>query len=223
MISGPPAPEVSAGFSSPKKGILLLLKRAPDRSVAELAEALGVSRAAAWKHLAKLEGSGWVERRERSGRTGRPAALFRLTPASQRLFPEAYTRTALAALGFIERRMGREAVLRMLEERAAEIRGRHAPRLAGRALGARVGELARIRDEEGYMADATRSGPQRFALVEHNCPILAIAERYGEACDVERRLFRDLLRADVEVRHRVVAGDAVCRFLVRPNGATSGP
>ena len=71
------------------------------------------------------------------------------------------------------------------------------------------------------MASVTQNGKTTYALVENNCPILAVAQKYGEACEVERRLFRDLLRADVGVSHRVVAGDPVCRFLIkRPSSAT---
>ena len=64
---------------------------------------------------------------------------------------------------------------------------------------------------------AEHAGRQRgtIAMVEHNCPILAIAERFPEACESERRMFESLLRARIEVSHRVVAGDPVCRFLVR--------
>jgi len=52
-------------------------------------------------------------------------------------------------------------------------------------------------------------------MFEHNCPIMAVAETYPEACRVEREMFQNLLGADVETSHRVVAGDPVCRFLVR--------
>jgi len=52
-------------------------------------------------------------------------------------------------------------------------------------------------------------------MLEHNCPIMAVAETYPEACRVEREMFQKLLGADVETSHRVVAGDPVCRFLIR--------
>lgn len=195
--------------------VLELLKRAPNATLREVAQSLGVSRAAAWQHLDRLESEGLVERECRRGRRGRPFARFRLAPSARRLFPEAYAQMSVSALAFIERGMGRPAVVEMLEERASELRARHAPRLANRDLGGRVGELARIRDEEGYVATHRPLGPAGFELLEHNCPILAIAERYGEACEVERRLFQGLLDADIRVSHRAVAGDPVCRFLVR--------
>lgn len=216
----PPEP-APTGFSSSKRSVLLLLKRQPNASLSAIAQSLEISRAAAWKHLAKLEGDGLVVRDYQRGRAGRPRARFRLAPSTARLFPEAYVQMSLSALAFIERTQGRDAVVRMLEERASELRATHVTRLSDRDLPGRVNELAKIRDEEGYMAAAHRAGKYRFELLEHNCPILAVAGRYGEACDVERKLFQNLLQADVAVRHRVVAGDPVCRFLIGRRSATS--
>src|SRR5207237_8055527 len=85
----------------------------------------------------------------------------------------------------------------------------------------RVGELVKIRDEGGYMAELGHAGRNVVEMMEHNCPIMAVAEAYPEACGVEREMFQKLLAADVETSHRVVAGDAVCRFLIR--GRTKVP
>jgi predicted ArsR family transcriptional regulator len=205
--------------SSAKKTILTLLKRSPGAPLVEIAATLGISRTGALKQLAKLETEGLLERQYRAGKFGRPRVCFQLTSVARTIFPTAYSQTALCAMTFIEKHQGRRAVAEMLEERAAELRQKHAPRLLGKSLSDRVRELGRIRDEEGYMAETKRPRSNDLVLLEHNCPILTIAERYGEACDVERRLFRDLLRAEVFVSHRVVAGDPVCRFLVRPRPA----
>lgn len=206
------APFLYAG--SAKRTILTWLKRNPGASLADLAGTLGISRTGALKHLVRLETDGLVERFFARGKVGRPSACFRLTPTAQQIFPQGYTQAALYAISFIEHHEGREAVAQMLELRASDRVEKHRPRLAGRDLSGRVRELARIRDEEGYMAEVSGRRGSELELREYNCPILAIAERYGEACDVERRLFRDLLHAEVRVSHRVVAGDAVCRFLV---------
>lgn len=203
-------------LTSAKRAVLLHLKRKPGASLKEIAANFGVSRSAAFKHLTKLEDDRLVERFYRSGSMGRPRVCFRLAPAAQRVFPAAYAQAAICAMGFIERREGRPAVVEMLRERATELQMRHAPRIAGKGLTDRVRELGHIRDEEGYMAETRRLRGKSLELLEHNCPILEIAERYGEACEVERRLFSNLLDADVAVRHRVVAGDPVCRFLVQP-------
>lgn len=205
---------IDQGLSPTKRAVLALLKRTPGASLRDLATELGISRAGAIKHLSRLEGSGLVAREYRAGKLGRPRVCFRLAPAAQRIFPAAYTEAALTAMRFIEQHQGRAAVVQMLEERAAELRERHSPRLSGKDLSERIRELNRIRDQEGYMSELRRPRAAGTELLEHNCPILAIAENYGEACDVERRLFRTLLGTEVAVSHRVVAGDPVCRFLI---------
>jgi DeoR family transcriptional regulator, suf operon transcriptional repressor len=122
---------------------------------------------------------------------------------------------SLAALEFIERRLGRAAVGELLSQRAGDVADRNWSRLRDGSLSSRVSELARIRTEGGYMAEVAARRRSSVELVEHNCPILAIAGRFPEACQIERRLFESMLHADVRVSHRVVAGDPVCRFLVR--------
>jgi DeoR family transcriptional regulator, suf operon transcriptional repressor len=211
---------LEAGFSSAKKQILLTLKRQGSVSLAELAEALGISKMATLKHLTVLEGKGLVERSFRAGGRGRPRAFFALTRNSVSLFPEAYTHMTLCALRFIDEKMGREAVVRLLEQRAQEVLDVNRRRIPEGGLKEKVGELVKIRDEGGYMAELGHSGKTVVEMMEHNCPIMAVAETYPEACAVERELFQKLLRADVETSHRVVAGDPVCRFLIRRRPAT---
>ncbi len=204
-----------SGYSSPKQGILLHLKRSPGASLAEVAAALGVSKAAALGHLQKLEGDGLIARSYRAGQVGRPRVVFRLTGGAAALFPHNYTEMSLCALEFIERRLGRSAVAELLTQRAHDVADRHRTRLQTGTLGARVGELARLRTEGGYMAELGPRSRGSFELVEHNCPVLAIAGRYPEACETERRMFESMLGAKVETSHRVVAGDPVCRFRIR--------
>jgi len=214
MTSEKASPGVS-GYSSPKRGILLLLKRRPDTSLAEAARELGISKVATLGHVRKLESAGLVVRSYRGGRVGRPRVVFRLAPGAATLFPQGYTEMSLSALEYIERRLGRSAVAELLTQRANEVADRHRARVGTGALAHRVGELAQVRTEGGYMAEVASHSRSSVGLVEHNCPILAIAGRFPEACETERRMFESLLRANVEVSHRVVAGDPVCRFLIR--------
>lgn len=210
-----PAPP---GFSSAKKEVLALLKRRSPMSLAELATARGISKVAALRHLEGLESEGLVARTVRRGGVGRPKAYFELTPEAARLFPAAYEQLSMYALGFIEKKLGRRAVVDLLKQRSDDLYEQHRPKMAGRTLEGRVATLAEIRDKGGYMAELSGRRKACFELLEHNCPIRAMADKYWEACEVERRLFQSLLRADVESTHRVVAGDQVCRFLIRPKG-----
>jgi predicted ArsR family transcriptional regulator len=209
---------LDAGFSSSKKQILLTLKRAGSVSLTELAASLHISKMATLKHLAILEGKGLVDRSSRQGGRGRPRAVFSLSDGSSSLFPEAYTHMTLSALRFIEEKIGPGAVVQLLEKRAQEVLDANRDRVPDGNLKSKVVELVKIRDEGGYMAELGRAGRTSVEMLEHNCPIMAVAETYPEACRVEREMFQKLLGADVETSHRVVAGDPVCRFLIRGRG-----
>jgi DeoR family transcriptional regulator, suf operon transcriptional repressor len=204
------------GFSSAKRQLLLTLKQHPGLSLREIAQERNLSKVAALKHLTVLEREGLVERSYERQKLGRPSVHFRLSARSRRLFPEAYTQMSICALEFIERQMGHDAVVRMLQERTREVEAQGRPRLTSSDLPTRVHELVQIRSEGGYMAEWGGQRGKTMEMREHNCPILAVAARYPEACEVERRLFEKMLGASVETSHRVVAGDPVCRFLIRP-------
>jgi DeoR family transcriptional regulator, suf operon transcriptional repressor len=210
---GEPAPH---GYSTPKRSILTVLKQSPDASLEEVARRIGISKVAALGHLQKLEHEGLVDRSYRAGKVGRPRVQFRLAPRASALFPQSYAEVSVWALEFIERKLGAPAVAELLAERAHDVADRARPRLRAPDLGERVRELARIRTEGGYMAEVGSRRGGSVEMLEHNCPILALAGRFPIACETERRMFSGLLRADVDVTHRVVAGDPVCRFRVRP-------
>ncbi len=214
-------PDALLGFPRRQRDILEILKRRPDRSLGEIAQDLGISKVATLRHLNRLEERALVSRTLETGGRGRPRARFRLKVASATLFPQAYSEMAGCALRFVQQRLGREAVVELLRERAREVARRERHRFEGKDLPERARALVQLREEMGYMAEpgARRPGAP-LTFVEHNCPILALAREYGEACDVERELFENLLGARVEAQHRVVAGDPVCRFVVHPRGWT---
>lgn len=203
------------GFSATKKRLLDTLKRSGVRSLTELSQDLGISKMATLKHLSVLEDKGLVERSFRAEGRGRPRAHFRLTEKSSQLYPQAYAQLTLCALRLIAEKLGREAVVRLLQNRTQDIYAANRDRFEGRDFAGRVQALVDLRDAGGYMAERGRIGRNSAEVLEHNCPILAIAGTYGEACGAEVEMFQKLLRADVEATHRVVAGDSVCRFLIR--------
>lgn len=211
---------LDVGFASTKKQILLTLKRQGSVSLADLADGLRISKMATLKHITALESKGLVGRSFKASGRGRPRVFFALTDRSLNLFPEAYTHMTLSALEFIEEHLGRDAVVRLLKQRAQEVLDANRSRVPSGALKERVSELVQIRDEGGYMAELGHVGKSTVEMFEFNCPIMAVAESFPEACRVERELFQKLLHANVETSHRVVAGDPMCRFLIRQRSET---
>jgi DeoR family suf operon transcriptional repressor len=99
------------------------------------------------------------------------------------------------------------------EHRISAARARLAPK---RTLAAQVAELTEILDEDGYLATSERVGTGVYRIVEHNCAIWAVAERYGQACTSELEFIRTVLEgADVERVQHMIAGARRCAYEVR--------
>lgn len=185
----------------------------------ELADIMKISRMAVHKHLSVLQNRGLVESIEiRESSVGRPKMMYQLTSQSKSIFPKSYSAIATHALDFIERNMGKEGVERVLRDRQDDLFDKYYKHLKDLDFEKRVKELARIRDEEGYMAESKKESKlssRRHVLLEYNCPIIHIAEKHWEACSVETELFEKLLGANIETTHRAAKGDLICKFVIR--------
>jgi predicted ArsR family transcriptional regulator len=211
-----PREDIAEGFSEPKKKLLYYLKIMQQAGLEELASVMKVSRMAVHKHLALLQQRALVESTEIRGRVGRPRIVYRLTSQSKSVFPKSYSAIATHALDFIEKNMGKNAVEQVLYERQSELYDQYYKRLKGLNFDKQVKELARIRDEEGYIAESKKSKSDgKHILLEYNCPIIHIAEKHWEACSTETELFEKLLGAKIETTHRAAKGDSVCKFMIK--------
>lgn len=209
---------VAEGFSEPKKKLLYYLKIMQHAGLEDLASIMKISRMAVHKHLSLLQEKGMVQAVQNRGHVGRPRLAYQLTAQGKTVFPRSYAAIATHAFDFIERNMGTEGVQMALRERQSELFDLYYKRLKNTNLDKQVKELARIRDEEGYMAEAKKESKGRrrkHILLEYNCPIIHIAEKHWEACSIEAELFEKLLDADIETTHRAAKGDAVCKFLIK--------
>jgi predicted ArsR family transcriptional regulator len=206
-----------------KRKILWHLKTVGEAGLEDLSKFLKISRMAVHKHLVALEERGLVESSDsRRGRVGRPRALYKLSERSRSVFPKSYSAVALCALKFIENNIGRAGVEQALRERQSEIFEKYYPELKGLDLDGKVKLLAKLRDDEGYMAESRKLPSGKYLILEHNCPIIQLAQNFWEACSTETELFENLIGAKVETTHRAAKGDLVCRFLIDPKKRSGG-
>lgn len=209
----PPAP-APLGHKGPRAAILTALKRAQRLTAMELARRLGASLNAVRHHLKELEAESLVAyERERRG-VGAPAYAYRLTPAGEELFPRRYEGALLQVLDQVVEREGRPAAAAMVASQFDALAARLGPQAAHAAPEERLELVTLALADAGFMAEweRTGSGP---ALVEHNCAILAVAERFPEVCEAERRFLAVTLGAAVERRSHIVGGCGACRYTVR--------
>jgi predicted ArsR family transcriptional regulator len=79
--------------------------------------------------------------------------------------------------------------------------------------------VAKILDEDGYLADFQDCGDGSFLITEHNCAVLSVAQRYRHACSSELEFLQAALpQAEVRrIAHRI-AGGHVCAYRVTLRG-----
>ena len=80
----------------------------------------------------------------------------------------------------------------------------------------RLQQLARVRTEEGYMAEVRPDGRGGFLFIENHCPICAAATACQGFCATELDLFRTVLgpHASVERTEHIISGDRRCVYHV---------
>src|SRR5690606_29073250 len=210
------APTVSPG----RRGVLDVLKREGAPTAEAVAERLGISVAGVRQHLAALVEEDLVMAREAprgAGERGRPRLVYELTARTEPLFPKAYDELANELLRHVAAE-GDGLVGRVFERRRdARIEAARARLAPLGPLADRVTELARILDEDGYLAEAQALDDGRFLIVEHNCAILVVAQGHPDACRSEIDFLQAVLPdATVERITHIVAGAHQCGYQVTP-------
>lgn len=196
---------------------MYLLKILGSSGLEELSKMMKISRMGVHKHLADLQDRGLVQSIEVRKGVGRPIMQYSLTSIGSSTFPKAYGQIATFALDYIEKRMGKTAVDDVLRERQGELLDKYHDILKDLDFEQKVNRLAKLRDEEGYIAESRKMDKkgENHVLLEYNCPIIMIAEKHWQACATETELFEKVLDADIKVTHRAAKGDSICKFKIK--------
>jgi predicted ArsR family transcriptional regulator len=201
-----------------RRAVVKLLKAEGALDSTRLARRLRLTPMAVRQHLYALQREKLVTADERPVPRGRPAKHWRLTREADRLFPDAYAELSVALIGAMGDAFGPSGMQRVLESRYASQRAAYGARIAASApLADKLRQLARVRTEEGYMAEVKRDG-DGFLFIENHCPICAAANACQGFCATELDLFRSLLGAGVTVERteHIIAGDRRCVYRVAP-------
>ena len=202
--------------------VLLLLRRHPGITVSELADALELTGMAVRHHLDALAAAGLAvgePDRERPRGAGRPPARWQLTPAALELFPRRYDGLALEVLADVAEQGGPPAVEALFARQAERLATEYGAKIAGAdEVTERVTRLAAIRDDAGYLADATETCAGELELSEGNCAVHKVAEHYPAVCAMELEVLRRVLGPGVEVTRvaHMMAGDGKCAYRISP-------
>jgi DeoR family suf operon transcriptional repressor len=203
------------GQPGPRGDVLAELKRAQRVTARQLATALGMSVNATRRHLRDLEAEGLIQHERQHRGVGAPVFAYRLSSAGEALFPRRYEATLLELLDRLVGREGREVAVATLEEQFGALAGKLGAETAGMGPADRLQAVAHAMTAEGYMAEAEVADATFGTLIEHNCAIQAVAERFPELCAAEARFLEAVLGASVERRGHILAGCGACEYHVR--------
>jgi predicted ArsR family transcriptional regulator len=204
--------DIHAG-STTRHEVLRLIRLAGGLTAQQLAAELKITSMGVRRYLVALERDGLVRVQMQRQAAGRPTYVYRLTEAGYGTFPNNYDLLATQLLDAVQVHEGDAKVAELFARRMDQLVAQYKPRMRGKDLGERVAELARIQDENGYMA-VWETVPDGYLLKEQNCAIYRVACRFQAACYYEIELFRRLLDARIERIEHQIKGELTCAYLI---------
>jgi predicted ArsR family transcriptional regulator len=170
--------------------------------------------------LKELEAAGLVTYDRQAGAVGAPSHRYHLTPAGEALFPRRYEEAVGRLLDYVVEHEGRAAAVSVLETKYRELAKSLRAELADATAEERLRAVTRALEAEGYMPEVRQNGSGLPMLVEHNCPMQQVAERFPELCEAEARFLAEVLEADVRRGAHIPSGCGSCEYVVTPKGVS---
>ena len=203
---------------SARQRVLFILKTKGPQTAARMAKRLSVTAMAVRQHLAVLQAEKLIDFTDERRKVGRPARVWQLTPDAYARFPDRNADLAVGMLQAVRRAFGDEGLERLTAERTRQQADSYRARMAGSdaPIEERVATLARIRREEGFMAEWRRRRDGSLELVENHCAITKAARICTKLCGDELQLFRSVLGKDVSVERteHILSGDRRCTYCI---------
>jgi DeoR family suf operon transcriptional repressor len=202
-----------------RRAVLNALKKRGEMTAEELADILEMTVSGVRQQLTGLQRDGLVAYEEIRSGPGRPRHSYRLTPAADALYPRAYAELTNELLQYIKD-ADPEMVDNIFERRRERRIAAGRERLDALPYPEKVTELAKILDEDGYLADWQECDDGTYLVTERNCAIFGVAMRYGQACGSELEFIRAVLPdAHVERIAHMVAGAHNCSYRIEPQAS----
>ncbi len=201
--------------------VRILHDRGPS-SVAELAEAIGVSSGSVRRHMDIMIAEGLVEMRLERQPRGRPVTRYFLSEAGEersaavhyaRLLDRLYPALARLTTDAVSGQDGRQVLEQVFNGVADDIARSYASRISADNLDDRVAQVADVLRAEGILNDVVDEG-ERIRLRNIGCPYRSTAEGTHAACAADRRTIELLLGKSVEQVATIVEGSPTCEYLV---------
>ncbi len=203
--------------------ILNLIKRLGPQSAKELSIALKMTTMGVRQHMEALEKQCLVSTRApEPQKRGRPVTRWQLTDEGHARFPDAHADLTVDLIASVRDLLGEQALDKVITDHTRKKEADYAAVLnLEYSLKAKLTGLARLRTEEGYMAEVQTLADDGYRLVENHCPIGTAARHCQGFCRTELQTFQTLLDGMAEVRREdyLLEGSRRCSYLITPLNA----
>lgn len=211
-----PGVVVPPQVSTAQRRVLEAVARRGQASVVDIATELDITTSGARQHLDVLVDLELVETGlalRVPGQRGRSEQMYWVAQSAVSVFPRAYAELTNQLLHHLPA----EAVDTAFERRAADrVKAAHKRLVTKRSFAAKLTELAKILDEDGYMASVEPIGRDAYRVIERNCAIFGVAGEHPKACSTELDFLRAALpQAQIDRVAHIMAGALSCSYEVR--------
>lgn len=206
------------------RGQIIDRLRSADRTVEELATALGVTDNAIRPHVQQLERQGLVLRTGARPGARRPAVTYKLAPGAELLFSEGYVPFLDQLLDVLGGTLGRDDLNDVIRTTGRRLAARPADRDA--PLAARVqATVALLKELGGVMEIEKRGNGGNGTYVIHgsSCPFAAIVRLHPEVCLAIESLVAEMAGARAHARCERLGDAPRCHIEVSPRPSRNRP
>ena len=202
-------------MKSTRDRILQTLLRQPRRTIAELAEAVGINPISVRHHLSNLQVEGLVVSEEERHGVGRPRLVYMLTEAGMEKFPTRYLRLTTRLLAQMKESMPGPVVAKLFSQVAENLANEYADQVSGLGMEERLDFVKSMLAEEGFTVEWEKHG-EEYRIHEISCPYYQIGVNHPEVCSVDQALISRMLALPAEKVQCVLSGSAHCTYVVQP-------
>jgi predicted ArsR family transcriptional regulator len=201
---------------------LLLLQQRGSASVQVLCELAGVTATAIRLRLARLIDRGLIARDVgRAEGRGRPQHSYRITDTGRKELGDNYGELALV-LWEEMRGIDDEAIRRRVLDRVrSRMVGSYGAQVSGSSLEQRMEQLRTSLTDRGFRVEVDCAPGALPILRERNCPYHELAAQDPGICELEQRVFEDVLGTRLELVQCSRQGDGCCEFRVHGTAPTA--
>lgn len=201
-------------MKSTRDHILQTLLRTPNRTINELAEAVGINPISVRHHITNLQVEGLILADEERHGVGRPRLVYSLTREGMEKFPTRYLRLTTLLLQQLKETMPKPMVAKLFNRIAEDLAHEYEGQMQGLSMEERLEFVKSLLAEEGFTVEWEKKDGQ-YQIHEISCPYYQIGVAHPEVCTVDQTLISRMLALPANKVECILDGGTHCTYVVQ--------